>query len=181
MLPLSAEEKLFLLRLARQAILSRFHAEPVPKPHHVPERLRERCGAFVTLHMENQLRGCVGLPFPQQRLVDAVKEAAVSAAFDDPRFAPLRFEELPRLKLEISVLTAPQPIAPQDVRAGEHGLLVTHSGRRGLLLPQVATEYGWSTERFLAETCRKAGLPADAWQHGAVIEAFTAEVFEEQD
>jgi AmmeMemoRadiSam system protein A len=121
-----------------------------------------------------------------------VIEAAGSAAVEDPRFASVTLPELPELRIEISVLTPPVDLrelgvpanaTPRQiaaaVRPGTHGLLISQGHRRGLLLPQVATEYGWSAERFLTETCHKAGLPGDAWQHGAKIEAFTAEIIHE--
>jgi len=98
---------------------------------------------------------------------------------EDPRFPPVRAAELDMLQLEISVLSPMFTIAPEDVVVGKHGLLISHGGRRGLLLPQVAPEWGWDRETFLAQTCRKAGLPPDQWRHGAKIEAFTAEVFGE--
>jgi AmmeMemoRadiSam system protein A len=105
----------------------------------------------------------------------------VAAAFDDPRFAPLGKEEYPRLEYEISILSLVQPIDPEDVEVGKHGLVITYGGRRGLLLPQVAVEHGWDREKFLEQTCVKAGLPTDAWEHGAKIEAFSAEIFNDND
>jgi uncharacterized protein (TIGR00296 family) len=103
----------------------------------------------------------------------------MAAALHDPRFSPVSAKELSALRLEISVLSPLEDIAPEQVEVGRHGLLVSRGGQRGLLLPQVAVEWEWDGEHFLAETCLKAGLPPDAWQHGARIQAFTAQVFKE--
>jgi AmmeMemoRadiSam system protein A len=125
------------------------------------------------------LRGCVGYITPAKPLYETAAGAAVAAALHDHRFAPVTAAEVPELELEISVLSPFSEIAPQDVRPGEHGLMISLGHSRGLLLPQVAREYGWGRERFLEETCAKAGLERDAWRHGARIEAFTAFVFSE--
>jgi AmmeMemoRadiSam system protein A len=206
--PLSEEERATLLRLAREAIECRLTRRPPPMPVSpasragrqiaLTPRLLAYSGAFVTLNTrQGELRGCVGLPFPAQPLYAAVLEAAPSAAVEDPRFVSVTLDELPSLKIEISVLSPPVDIRELDVpsaaasgltprqiaaaiRPGTHGLLISSGPRRGLLLPQVATEYGWSAERFLTETCHKAGLAGDAWQHGAKIEVFTAEIIEEK-
>jgi AmmeMemoRadiSam system protein A len=198
--PLTEEEKATLLRLARQSIEARLVGRPAPTPVSeqgtiaLTSRLLGYSGAFVTLNTRHsELRGCVGLPMPAQPLYSAVIEAAASAALDDPRFEPVSLAELPSLRLEISVLTPPLPVSelgvpegstPRQIAAavqpGKHGLLISQGHRRGLLLPQVAIEYGWSAARFLDETCRKAGLPPNAWQHGARIEVFTAEIIHEQ-
>jgi AmmeMemoRadiSam system protein A len=107
----------------------------------------------------------------------AVAETARAAAFEDTRFHPVTREEAPHLEIELSILSPPQPLAPEAIEIGRHGLLITMSGRRGLLLPQVPVEHHWDRTRFLEQTCRKAGLPLDAWQKGATIEGFSAEVF----
>lgn len=178
---LPPEEQRLLLRLARSAIRSAVEAGRVlPAVPALPELLRRRRGVFVTLRLEGDLRGCIGYPFPVKPLAEATQEAAVSAALRDPRFPPVEVEELPRISLEISVLTEPAPIAPQDVQVGVHGLIVRCGGKSGLLLPQVAMEYGWDAEEFLAQTCRKAGLPHDAWKKGEVL-GFEAQVFGEED
>jgi AmmeMemoRadiSam system protein A len=110
----------------------------------------------------------------------AVAETARAAAFEDTRFRPVTREEAPHLEIELSVLSPPQAIAPEAVEIGRHGLLISMAGRRGLLLPQVPVEHNWDRATFLEQTCRKAGLPVDAWKQGALIEAFTAEVFGEK-
>ena len=114
-------------------------------------------------------------------LDQTIRETARAAALEDPRFPPVSEAELESLQLEISVLSPMFEIAPEDVVVGRHGLMVSYEGRRGLLLPQVAPEWGWDRETFLAQTCRKAGLAADLWKHGAKLEAFTAEVFGEAE
>jgi AmmeMemoRadiSam system protein A len=149
--------------------------DPTPPPAH----LAEPRGAFVTLHLEGELRGCIGYVLPTQSLHATVAEAARAAALDDPRFPPVTPVEAAHLKIEISVLSPLRPIRPEEVIVGQHGLVVTQGNRRGLLLPQVPIEWKWDRETFLAQTCLKAGLPPDAWQHGAQLQAFTAEVFGE--
>jgi AmmeMemoRadiSam system protein A len=109
-----------------------------------------------------------------------VAETARAAAFNDNRFLPLTPEEAPHLQIELSILSPPQAIRSEEIEVGRHGLLITWHGRRGLLLPQVPSERAWDRTTFLQQTCRKAGLPQDAWQKGAAIEAFTAEVFGEK-
>jgi len=123
------------------------------------------------------LRGCVGYVLPTCALYRAVAETARAAAFDDNRFPPVTREEAAHLEIELSILSPAQPIQAEELEVGRHGLLVSWHGRRGLLLPQVPTERGWDRTTFLEQTCRKAGLPLDAWQKGASLEAFTAEVF----
>jgi AmmeMemoRadiSam system protein A len=125
------------------------------------------------------LRGCVGYVLPTCSVYRAVAETARAAAFDDNRFSPVTREEADQLEIELSVLSPPQSIQAEEVEVGRHGLLISQHGRRGLLLPQVPVERGWDRKTFLEQTCRKAGLSLDAWQKGATIEAFTAEVFGE--
>jgi uncharacterized protein len=143
--------------------------------------LSEPRGVFTTLYLAGQLRGCVGYVAPIVPLDRAVAETARAAAFEDSRFVPVTKEEAPRLEVSLSVLSRLLPISPDVVEVGRHGLVISLGGRRGLLLPQVAAEQGWSRETFLDQTCRKAGLPLDAWRKGATIEAFTAEVFSDSD
>jgi AmmeMemoRadiSam system protein A len=174
------DERRLLLNLAREAIcaaLEKRRLDLAPPNEH----LSEHRGAFTTLHIAGELRGCVGYVFPQYSIYRTVAETAVAAAFDDPRFAPLGKEEYPQLEYEISILSPVQTIDPEDVEVGKHGLVITYGARRGLLLPQVATEQGWNREKFLEQTCVKAGLPTDAWEHGAKVEAFTAEIFNDRD
>lgn len=176
--PFSPEERLELLRLAHDSIEAAISGQKLELNPSSP-RLLEPRGAFTTLHLNGNLRGCVGYVYPVKALNRTVTETAVAAAFNDTRFSPITAEEAARLKIEISVLSPVLPIAAEDIEAGRHGLVVTLGSRRGLLLPQVAVEFGWDAPTFLSETCHKAGLPPDAWERGAVIEAFTAEVFHE--
>jgi AmmeMemoRadiSam system protein A len=172
----SHEERAQLLRLAHDSIASALQefelSLDAPTPH-----LAEPRGAFTSLYLRGELRGCVGYVLPSCTVYRAVAETARAAAFDDNRFPPVTEEEAPHLAIELSILSPPQPIQADEVEVGRHGLLVSCHGRRGLLLPQVPVEHGWDRATFLGQTCRKAGLPLDAWQKDATIEAFTAEVF----
>ncbi len=137
--------------------------------------------AFVTLTKNGRLRGCIGYTEAVAPLFKVVQECAVAAATEDPRFPPVSSNELPSLRIEISVLTPLVPILPEEVEVGRHGLMVSQGGMRGLLLPQVPVEWGWDRETFLDQTCVKAGLPPSAWRHGATLRSFTAEVFGEEE
>lgn len=174
----SCNEREQLLRLAhesiRRALAGRELKIPPPSEH-----LAEKRGGFTTLRLNGKLRGCIGYVTATKPLYETVIETAVAAAFEDPRFAPVREEEAPHLQIEISVLSPMFAILPEDVVVGLHGLMVSEDDHRGLLLPQVPAEWGWDRETFLSQVCRKAGLPPDAWKHGARLEAFTAEVFGE--
>ena len=175
----SLEERTLLLQLAHDSILSVLENREVsmdpPSPH-----LTEPRGAFTSLYLNGELRGCVGYILPVSSVYHAVIDTARAAAFEDTRFYPVTIEEATQLKIELSVLSPPRPISAEEVEVGRHGLLISLAGQRGLLLPQVPTERNWDRTTFLQQTCRKAGLPPDAWQKGAVIEAFTAEVFGEK-
>ncbi|MGA3127629.1 MAG: AmmeMemoRadiSam system protein A [Candidatus Korobacteraceae bacterium] len=186
----SAEERRWLLRLAHQSIREAVCQSRRTKQY--PDlsnsgagaghaHLKELRGAFVTLHENGALRGCIGMVMAVQPLDETVREMARAAAVEDSRFDPVTEAELEKLQLEISVLSPMFEIAPEDVVVGRHGLMVSYGGRRGLLLPQVAPEWGWDRETLLAQTCHKAGLPAEQWKHGATLEAFTAEVFGEAE
>jgi len=175
----SPEERALLLQLAHDSILSALENREVslnpPSPH-----LAEPRGAFTSLYLNGELRGCVGYVLPVSSVYRAVIDTARAAAFEDARFYPVTIEEAPQLKIELSILSPPLPISAEEVEVGRHGLLVSMGGQRGLLLPQVPSERNWDRFTFLDQTCRKAGLPSDAWKHGATIEAFTAEVFGEK-
>jgi uncharacterized protein len=137
-------------------------------------------GAFVTLKKRGELRGCIGTLECRASLPEEIARVAVSAAREDPRFEPVRATELDDLDVEVSVLGPLEPIDPFDAGAieiGRHGLVVEQGWRRGLLLPQVATEWGWDRETFLSQTCVKAGLPRDCWRSGAKVYRFAADVF----
>jgi AmmeMemoRadiSam system protein A len=175
----SLEERTLLVQLAHDSILSVLENREVsmdpPSPHLAAPR-----GAFTSLYLNGELRGCVGYILPVSSVYHAVIDTARAAAFEDTRFYPVTIEEATQLKIELSVLSPPRPISAEEVEVGRHGLLISLAGQRGLLLPQVPTERNWDRITFLDQTCRKAGLPSDAWKHGATIEAFTAEVFGEK-
>jgi AmmeMemoRadiSam system protein A len=175
----SQEERALLLRLAHDSISSALENREIsldpPTAH-----LAEPRGVFTSLYLREQLRGCVGYVLPTSSVFRSVAETARAAAFSDNRFPPVTAEESPHLQIELSILSPPQPISVEAIEVGRHGLLITWHGRRGLLLPQVPVERDWDRTTFLEQTCRKAGLPANAWEKGASIEAFTAEVFGEK-
>jgi AmmeMemoRadiSam system protein A len=172
-----------LLRRARIAIARAIGAEfaaagdPIPNPRSDDD---VRAGAFVTLRIRGELRGCIGYPDPEFPLVEVIERCAVSAAVSDPRFPALTIAEWRDVDLEISVLGPIEPVVDiADILVGRHGLMVESGRRRGLLLPQVALEWSWNATEFASQTCVKAGLPRDAWQKGATLFRFEAEVFGE--
>jgi len=172
----SQDERTLLLRLAHDSILSALEKREIPL-NPPTDHLSQPRGVFTSLHLSSRLRGCVGYVLPVGSVYRAVAETARAAAFEDTRFYPVTREEAPELEIELSILSPPQPIQPDAVEVGRHGLLIGMAGHRGLLLPQVPVEHHWDRVTFLEQTCRKAGLPLNAWQQGATIEAFTAEVF----
>ncbi len=182
-LSLSEWEKRYLLWLARKAIAAAFAKRDFTPPEPPSPRLKEHLGVFVTLHESGQLRGCIGLVEGIKPLHQAVAEMAVAAAFQDPRFNPLQPEELDKIDLEISVLSPLKKIeSVEEIQVGTHGLFIKKGYNRGLLLPQVATEWGWDREVFLSQTCLKAGLSGDCWQDAETeIYIFSAEIFSEQE
>src|ERR1700685_4646155 len=183
MCSLASGERKFLLEIARKELilavekgesLETFAAEEpaVPMPH--------SGGAFVTLRRGRRLRGCIGQILPNALLVEVVEYCAKAAALSDPRFAAVASDELRDIEIEISVLSEPEDVRPNEIEPGRHGVIVSRGAQRGLLLPQVAREYGWTAQRFLEETCLKGGMKADAWKSDTTrIQAFTAEVFSE--
>lgn len=178
--PLTEDEGRVLLGLARATVAARLRGLPSPGPAALPDRLREPQGAFVTVLRRGSLRGCIGIVQAGEPLWRTVQHCAVAAGFEDPRFAPVEPGEEPDLAFEVSILWPPRPVdGPAAIRIGRDGVIVTLGRRQGLLLPQVATEHRWDPTRFVQETCRKAGLDADAWTRGARIEAFEAQVFVE--
>lgn len=174
----SEEERRALLQFARQSVINAVTRSP--RSNEAPREgvFARTCGVFITLYVRGKLRGCIGVVEAQERLGESVAHCAAGAALHDPRFPPIRAEELEYLHIEISLLSEPAPIRPEEIELGRHGLLVVKDRNRGLLLPQVATEHHLDRESFLAETCRKASLPRDAWKDGsAEIFGFTCEVF----
>jgi uncharacterized protein len=181
MTPLSPTDRAALLGIARGAILAHLGVTAVPA---TPEAgaLGEPRGAFVTVSVRGELRGCIGTFRPAGSLARTVASMAVSAASEDPRFPRIAPEEVPELGVAVSALGGPRPIAdPRAVRVGEQGLLVKKGWHRGALLPRVAVEHGWDAETFLKHACLKAGLPARAWEEpDTEIEVFEAEEFGEE-
>jgi AmmeMemoRadiSam system protein A len=179
---LQETERTELLQLARSTLESHFKTGKIPECHSACKNLRAHKGAFVSLHNEGRLRGCIGQLAPDQELFKVVQSCVLSAALEDPRFLPVTADEISGLSIEISVLTPFHRLrSPEAIEVGRHGLLVTRGFHRGLLLPQVATEYGWDKETFLAQTCRKAGLPESAWHDPeTTVHTFEAEVFSDQ-
>jgi len=178
---LSDESQRFLLDLARESIARKLAGDDIPSRAPSDPGVCTRCGAFVTLKDAGMLRGCIGRLESPQPLWETVAEMAQAAAFDDPRFPAVTRDELDGLSIEISVLTPFERLEdPRSVVVGKHGLLVERGFRRGVLLPQVAVEQGWTREEFLAYVCRKASLPPDAWKDpGTALYVFSALVITE--
>lgn len=177
---LSGDDRRRLLELARRALEAQVLGSAFTPPEEADDTIGVTCGVFVSIHRHGELRGCLGRlePLPLAR---TVVDLARAVADSDPRFEAVRPSELGELDIELSVLTPERRIdAPGAIEIGRHGLIVEQRGRRGLLLPQVAPEHGWDRWTFLAHACLKAGLPRDAWQHGAEVFVFEAQVFGER-
>jgi hypothetical protein len=177
---LDKDEQEFLLRVARQTLEDYLKTGKRPKTKVENAKLLEKRGAFVTLKVDGHLRGCIGYPLPYKPLYETIIEMAIAAATQDYRFSPLTPEELPRTKIEISVLSLPKPIKDiREIEVGKHGIIVSKGLNKGLLLPQVPVEYDWDLETFLRHGCLKAGLDEDEWKKNVEIEVFSAQVFSE--
>ncbi len=177
---LDRHEQDFLLDVARKTIVAQAGGDKRPAFASDNPKLNCNCGAFVTLKKKNgALRGCIGYVEAQKPLLQCVADMAVACSFRDPRFSPVTTDELADLDMEISVLTPLEEIQEaEDIRVGVHGLMIKKGSASGLLLPQVASEQGWERERFVEETCRKAGLEAGAWKEPeARLFVFSAQVF----
>ena len=175
---LSEADQQALLQLARKAIREAVLHRSIPDVIPREGVFSEPRGVFVTLHVRGRLQGCIGVTEPNESLGEAVVRCAVSAALEDPRFTPMKEPQLEEMSIEISLLSPLEPILPEAIQIGRHGLLVVNHAQRGLLLPKVATEHGLTREQFLEETCRKAGLPRQVWQDAeTLIFGFTCEVF----
>jgi AmmeMemoRadiSam system protein A len=174
---ISASDQQRLLDVARTAILATVTGTP-PPPWRAEGELARTAAAFVSLHVGGHLRGCIGHLDEDDPLLHTVARCARLACTEDPRFPAVTAAEVASLDVEISVLGPFQRVSSvTDIIVGRHGLLVERDRRRGLLLPQVATEYLWTAERFVEQTCRKAGLPSDSWPREATLYRFEAEVF----
>jgi AmmeMemoRadiSam system protein A len=182
MWPLPEASRLAALQLARRAIEAFLRESELPAVSLADAALARPSGVFVTLHRRGRLRGCIGQIEPVEPLSSALVRCAIAAAREDPRFEPVGLAELTEIEIEVSVLSVLEPVRPEMIRVGIHGLVVTRGPCRGLLLPQVASERGWSRERFLEEACAKAGLEAHAWRDPAtLLHAFAADIFSERD
>jgi len=178
--PIGAGDRRVLLALARKAIQRQLTTDTVPLPRGLSERAWQRQGAFVTLKKHGELRGCIGHILPEGPLGPLVGAMALAAAFQDPRFTPLRLDELAAVEIEISALTPPQRVArPEDVVVGRHGVLLRKGGAGAVFLPQVATEQGWDRTQLLDHLCEKGGLSVGCWKSGVELSVFEAEVFHE--
>ena len=177
-LTLSEAQRQALLQLARSAVA---RAIGVQSTLAAPPAIAVRAGAFVSLHLGRDLRGCIGYLEADTLLIDVIERCAASAAVSDPRFPSLSAAEWPRVNIEISVLGPLELVAHlSEIEIGRHGLVAALGVRRGVLLPQVAVEGNWTADEFIEHTCRKAGLPVDAWQKGATLHKFAADVFSER-
>ena len=174
---LSEDERTKILELARQSLREAIRPHQVPAPIPTEGIFGLTRGVFVSLHVAGKLRGCIGMVEPCEPLGKCIAQCAASAALRDPRFAPMREAEVESAEIEVSILSPPRSIQAEEIEIGKHGLLIAQGLRRGLLLPQVATEHGLDRERFLEETCRKAGLPRDSWKKKETeIFGFTCEI-----
>lgn len=187
---LSLNEGKKIVKLARQIIKFHLKGEELPEiPEEISDKMEEKRGVFVTLNKRERLRGCIGRPMSNQSLGEGLKDSAIDAATSDPRFMPLDLEELDEVTVEVSILTNPEVIEvedpkkyPEEVEIGKDGLIVSHRGGNGLLLPQVPVDRGWDAEEFLSQTCTKAGTTPDCWLNEDVeIKKFSAQIFKEKE
>jgi AmmeMemoRadiSam system protein A len=178
---LTNDQQKILLDLARLAIQHYLDEKATLEAKINDAVLKAKRGAFVTLKVDGQLRGCIGYALPHKSLFETVIDSAIAAAFRDYRFQSIEQEELERIDVEISVLTLPKKIKDvSEIIIGEHGLVISKGPHKGLLLPQVPVEWDWDVETFLAHACLKAGLAEDEWKRGAKIEIFSAQIFSDQ-
>lgn len=182
---ISSSEGKILLKLAKQSISSAFEDGEIDIPKELQKLLSQNQGVFVTLYKNKKLRGCIGFPEPSLPLGVAIIRAARSAAFSDPRFPSLEKDELKAIKMELTILSVPEEVKiknrkdlPKKIKIGVDGLIVRNGGFSGLLLPQVAPEWGWDAQEFLEHTCEKAGLPHDSWlDRDTKIYTFQGQIF----
>lgn len=184
---LTEKEGNLLLKIARDNIRCYLENKDYQIPEDIPSIFREKLGVFVTLNINNNLRGCIGYPEPYKPLIDAVLDVSIAAAVNDPRFMPLTLDEFQNITIEISVLTKPTKVIVKDyneyldkLEVGVDGLIIESDYNRGLLLPQVPIEQNWDIEEFLENLCYKAGLASDAWVSATTdIFKFQAQIFQE--
>ncbi len=184
MVDLNREQQVKLLQLARKTISEKLGINAgIETPDFSDEIFMEKTGAFVTLHLDRQLRGCIGYIQGVKPIPETVKEVSLSSAFNDPRFTPLSEKEYSLIDIEISIMSPIEDVTDiNDIVVGRDGLIISKGYNRGLLLPQVPVEQGWDKSEFLTHTCYKAGLPGDSWKReGVQIEKFSAQVFSEKE
>jgi len=186
---LSDSDGVILVKTARKAVTEFLsNGNRMKLESDLEEKFSFNSGVFVTLNNPNGLRGCIGFPMPEKKLSHAIIEGAIAAATEDPRFSPVKTNELNYIVFEVTVLTPPIEIDVSDpmeylekIKVGRDGLIIRHSFSSGLLLPQVPVEYGWDVEEFLQHTCEKAGLTRDTWKNESVkIEKFEGIIFKEE-
>lgn len=184
---ISAEDGAVAVKLARAVLQETIAGGGVPEPE-MPPSFQEKRGVFVTLNIRGSLRGCIGFPRPILPLSEAIHEAALAAAQEDPRFPPVQARELAAITIEVTILTPPRLVTvppaerPDAVTVGKHGLIISGYGRGGLLLPQVAVEYGWDATTFLDQVCVKAGLPPKTWRNDDTeLYTFEGQIFHEEE
>jgi len=186
MFMLTLEEGRLAVHLARQALTGYTEKKKIIQPQGLPPVFEEKRGVFVTLHEDGDLRGCIGYPQPVLPLGKAIVDSAINAGSRDPRFPKVRAEELGRIEVEVTILTQPEPYTepkkklPELVQIGKDGLIVSRGPYSGLLLPQVAPEWGFESRELLSQTCVKAGLSPDAWlDEDTEVQHFQAQIFAE--
>ncbi len=180
---LNAKQKKELLKIARETLECFLAGKEHPEMKITDPLLKEKRGAFVTLHNGKNLRGCIGMLLPEKPLHQTIKDMAIEAATADPRFSSVTEQELKEIDIEISVLTVPQKVSsPDEIVLGRDGVIVKSGWHQGVFLPQVASETGWSKEEFLSYLCsQKAGLSPDAWKNPKTeMYIFQADVFSEK-
>jgi len=186
---LSDSDGVLLVKAARRAVTEFLsNGDRMKLESDLEEKFSFNSGVFVTLNNPDGLRGCIGFPMPDKKLSHGIIDAAISAATEDPRFSPVKTNELNDIVFEVTVLTPPVVVDVYDpmeyltkIKVGRDGLIVRHSFSSGLLLPQVPVEYGWNVEEFLQHTCEKAGLARDTWKNEDVkIEKFEGIIFKEE-
>lgn len=187
---IALEEGIILVKTARKIVTEYLKVgKKIKLEKQFEDKFSFRSGVFVTLNNPVGLRGCIGYPLPDKKLFNALEDAAISAAIEDPRFPSVKLEELDSITFEVTVLTPPQTIKvdnPQEyskkIKVGQDGLIVRHGYNSGLLLPQVPIEWGWNEQEFLEHTCEKAGLPRDYWKNPEIeVQKFQGIVFKETD
>ncbi len=184
MIELEKAQQIKLLKLARKTIADNLGiAENIEELTFEDDIFKEKCGAFVTIHIKGDLRGCIGYIEGVKSIPETVIDMASASAFSDPRFSSLTPDEYKKIDIEISILSPVEKVNDiNEIVVGRDGLIITQGFNRGLLLPQVPVEQGWDRDTFISHTCYKAGLPADSWRKpGVVIEKFSAQVFSENE